>query len=443
MNQLFWYRPLFMLQLLTAENIFALKLPKRSHFAFRSAGALAFCFGASFAVPLFPEVSYTTWYVAGMFFLLFLVSVAALFFVYKGSFKDVIFCAVAGYTVQHIASEIYETVNIVCGLNGELVSDLYQQQAIVSPGMACFVGIIYGFVYFAVYFAAVFFFAPMMEEDGALRMKNSYMLVLSGIIILVDIIFSSAVTYAVAPDADFMLVILVHLYNILCCFLVMILLFELPRRMNAEAELVTERRIHYREKQQYFQVKENIDLINRKCHDLKYEIRRLAQSKDLAEEWVEEAERGISVYESTYKTENEALDVILTEKSLLCRNLHIELSCIAEGEKLGFMKDTDVYALFGNMLDNAVEAASKCAEKRRRIGLSVKSVHRFLIIHVRNPYDDTIRFEDGLPVTSKADKDFHGFGMKSIRHVVEKYEGEMTINVENREFNLNIAFPLP
>ena len=135
MNQLFWYRPLFMLQLLAAENFFALKLPKRKHFALRLMGVLALCFGASFAVPLIPEVSYTTWYVAGMFFLLFLVSVAALFFAYKGSFKDVIFCAVAGYTVQHIASEIYETVNIVCGLNGELVSDLYQQQNHCFPNL--------------------------------------------------------------------------------------------------------------------------------------------------------------------------------------------------------------------------------------------------------------------------------------------------------------------
>ena len=63
-----------------------------------------------------------------------------------------------------------------------------------------------------------------------------------------------------------------------------------------------------------------------------------------------------------------------------------------------------------------------------------------MIVTERNPYSGELTFERGLPVTSKEDKLYHGFGMKSIRHVVDKYEGEMKIKSTDGIFEIDMAF---
>lgn len=429
-----------MSELLLAEFLFTPRLYKRSRFPLRVLIGLAVCFAAAFLFPIFPEVSYTAWYCAIMFLVLFAVSVGALALMYQGSFKDIVFCAIAGYTVQHISQEVYELLNVWLGLNGRLASDFYGSSVISASGaLQWFVFLVYGWIYAVVYFAAYQLFASRVGDKEEVRIKNLYMIIVALIIVMVDVIFSSLVTYAIPDDTSLLPVVITHLYNIVCCILVLLLLFELPKRFGAEKELAVERQIRYREKQQYFTAKENIDLINLKCHDLKHQIRRIAGGKK-SDDVIDEIENVISVYDAAYKTGSDALDVILTEKSLLCRKLSVKLSCIADGSCLDFMKDTDIYALFGNMLDNAIEAVCKFEEDKRVIGISVSSHNAFVIINIRNNYNGKIAFDRDLPVTGKKDRDYHGYGMKSIKYVVKKYGGEMTINTDNRIFNLNIAF---
>jgi signal transduction histidine kinase len=60
-----------------------------------------------------------------------------------------------------------------------------------------------------------------------------------------------------------------------------------------------------------------------------------------------------------------------------------------------------------------------------------------------NYFEGDIKLANGLPVTTKRDKDNHGFGLKSIRYAAEKYGGTMTINIEENWFILRILLPLP
>lgn len=78
-------------------------------------------------------------------------------------------------------------------------------------------------------------------------------------------------------------------------------------------------------------------------------------------------EREIRVYETQNKTGNQILDAVLTNKAMICQNKEIELKFIVDGEALSFMDDMDVSALFGNMLDNAIESAEKQQEKQKRL----------------------------------------------------------------------------
>lgn len=66
-----------------------------------------------------------------------------------------------------------------------------------------------------------------------------------------------------------------------------------------------------------------------------------------------------------------------------------------------------------------------------------------VVIHLENYYQGELNFTDGLPRTTKGDENYHGFGVKSIQMVVEKYKGNVSLLASDGIFNLNITIPLP
>ena len=156
---------------------------------------------------------------------------------------------------------------------------------------------------------------------------------------------------------------------------------------------------------------------------------------------MQDLEESVSIYDSRIETGSPLLNVLLTEKSLFCEQNSINLSCMIDGEKLGFIEEGDLYCLFGNLVDNALEAVKNIKEPARRvIDLVVKSKDGLLLVQEENYFDGKLTFEDGLPVTTKEDKDRHGFGMRSLRLIARKYGGELTAFTEGDVFHLNIIF---
>ena len=100
----------------------------------------------------------------------------------------------------------------------------------------------------------------------------------------------------------------------------------------------------------------------------------------------------------------------------------IALTYVVDGARLDFMDVMDICSIFGNALDNAIECEKKIPETEKRM------------IHVN--------FEQNLPVTTKKQAEFHGYGLKSLRHTVHKYGGEVDIDVEDQWFRLKILIPL-
>lgn len=156
---------------------------------------------------------------------------------------------------------------------------------------------------------------------------------------------------------------------------------------------------------------------------------------------VEEIGRVMSIYESVVKTGNETLDLILAEKNLLHGDKKIQITCIADGTLLDFMKPTDMYSLFGNALDNAIEAVSTLDESKRTVGLIIKRVQNMISIHIENYYEGEREFANGLPKTQKKDAEYRGYGMLSMRTIAEKYNGTLAVDLTEDVFSLNIMFP--
>lgn len=197
----------------------------------------------------------------------------------------------------------------------------------------------------------------------------------------------------------------------------------------------------YQQKQQMKLSRETIDLINIKCHDIKNQIASIGNH--ISEEELAELNRAISIYDTAFKSGNEALDVLLMEKFMQCENKKIRLDCMMEGELLSFMKQSDIYSLFGNAIDNAIEAVDKLTDEEKRcINIRVKESRGMLMIHFENYHMGVVSFDDGLPETTKKDKRYHGFGMKSIRMITEKYHGYLSAGSKDGIFSLNILLPI-
>ena len=191
--------------------------------------------------------------------------------------------------------------------------------------------------------------------------------------------------------------------------------------------------------------KESIDIVNQKYHDLKHQINLLKSGADSekAGEYLEQMEREIKIYETQNKTGNKVLDTILTSKSMHCQRHGIELKFMGEGQLLNFMEDMDISALFGNMLDNAIESVVKIKDRQKRlISLHVIQDKQFIRIRTENYCEENVQFQDGIPITTKKDKRFHGYGMKSMKKIVEKYGGSVMAGKTDNWFELNILIPM-
>mgnify|MGYP004666079995 FL=1 len=191
--------------------------------------------------------------------------------------------------------------------------------------------------------------------------------------------------------------------------------------------------------------KESIDIVNQKYHDLKHQINLLKSGADSekAGEYLEQMEREIKIYETQNKTGNKVLDTILTSKSMHCQRHGIELKFMGEGQLLNFMEDMDISALFGNMLDNAIESVVKIKDRQKRlISLHVIQDKQFIRIRTENYCEENVQFQDGIPITTKKDKRFHGYGMKSMKKIVEKYGGSVMAGKADNWFELKILIPM-
>ena len=64
-----------------------------------------------------------------------------------------------------------------------------------------------------------------------------------------------------------------------------------------------------------------------------------------------------------------------------------------------------------------------------------------MLLKFENYYEGKLEFEDGLPLTTKPDTDFHGYGLKSIKSTAQKYGGVVTVNIEQKWFVLKVLIP--
>ncbi len=440
-TSLFIYKFVFVVELAVAEVLFTFRLKKRSRFVLRALGSAAVLLALT---ALFPSSISAEWYTSLMFFVIFAASIPLLKFCYAEPWRNLLFCGIASYTMQHFAYELAALAASLIVWGRSPLFGVYNTDPVLFHGFGrefFFVVLVYLLCYMGSYWAMFAVFASRIRKNADMKIKSVSLLFLIGVGLLTDIVLNSVVIYR---NNDLVGSVTICIYNLLCCVLLLFGQFSLLQSKELQDKLDAVNRLWREEKKQFASLKENMDLINMKCHDIRHQIRTIGADNSVSAEAIAQIEDSIRVYDATVKTGNEALDVILTEKSLRCTANGIFLSYMVDGTALNFINGIDLFSLFGNALDNAIEAVMRIEDdKARIIGIKVHTSGEFVAINVSNTYTGEIVYgTNGLPLTSKEDTNYHGFGMKSIAYVVEKYGGECSVLTKNGVFHLNILFPL-
>ena len=210
---------------------------------------------------------------------------------------------------------------------------------------------------------------------------------------------------------------------------------ELFKKSALEKEMSELNLLYERQRQQYQVARQNVQIINKRCHELKVQIANLRKLSPEAvpQERIDEAERVARLYDANRNTGNEVLDVVLTEKSLLCESRGIQLNAVANGSCLGFFEAGDLYAMFANALDHAVESAVQVSRPECRvIDLLVCVRQGFVVVNIISPL---------RPPEQQASRSAQ-YELKVIRRIVQKYKGTLTLEEQGEFFAEKIIFPL-
>lgn len=414
----------FLIQLLSAQLLFALHMPKRKWFGLRFAVCAVMVFAIGFGLFFLTYVIHTKAVMIAVFLLTILGLVMLSSLVWAATLKvsvlHILFITIAGYATQHI---FYNISDLLFTYTLSNVMNVVPLPVLRYTSMV----IVYGCVYL---------FAGRKLRATTLDLNHKRFLFVATLVLITSVIISGL---AGVLDAQ----ITLKLYGIMCSFMVIYLLFRLISEQAIENKLKIIRSLQLKEKEQYRISEETIKLINVKCHDLRNQLSVLRKSSgEVDKSELARIEKAVSIYDSVVKTGNDALDVILTEKSLICENDGITLSCIIDGARMSFMSEIDIYSLFGNALDNAIEAVGQLEDvNQRRISIQVRDVGGMASVRIENKYKGERTMRKGMPVTTKPDTQYHGFGMLSISMIAEKYHGSVKVAAADGIFVLSLIFP--
>ena len=294
----------------------------------------------------------------------------------------------------------------------------------------------------AVIFLACYVLVGRGFRVDAVRVRNRLRwIVFAGVALVVTIVLGLVFVAGQPPRVQ----AVCYVYDALSSALVLAVMVCVSRNDRLADSLSAIELLWEQKRAQFELSKENIELINIKCHDIRNRISKAGElSGTMAPETIQEIADSIRVYDSSVRTGNKTLDIVLTEKRLRCSEGGIELSCMADGALLSGVSDDDLYFLMDNVLRNAIEAARSLSNPEKRvINLTVVAAGPMVRILEENYFDGELDFADGLPRSTKGDDANHGFGMRSIRHIVNKYQGDLAVTAQDGVFSLSILLPRP
>lgn len=185
-------------------------------------------------------------------------------------------------------------------------------------------------------------------------------------------------------------------------------------------------------------------------HDIKNHTRTIVKLLDLKQydevaEYIKTLQNSITTIVSPVTNcDNQLINALLNDKLSEAKASGVELTLCVMVPPILKINNVDLCILLGNLLDNAVEAcaAMEPADKKF-IDVDIRLRGLFLGVDVSNSYKNPIKYEKSRYMTTKQDKACHGMGISNVQHVVEKYDGRLSISHEKNVFSVSALLTYP
>ena len=395
---------------------------KRKYFYFRLIPLLLGFVVASYFQPTI--LLWRRWYFG--FLLDFLIMLGIMEFSYKIPMNSLFFYGAAAWCVQHIFSHGNSAIEYIARQNhvGAVFFDQavsYMRQIILYCALI---------VIFYVLYMRDFSFQFNFMKKGRRRM----LFFSTGSIVIVYAISNLAIT----KGALFNIYILT--YDIICCSLFLYIIFFMSKLNEHEMQRYVLNELQKQDSKQQVIRKENYESIALRYHDLSKQLALLEmeENSQAKQQLIQEVKGELDNFSALVQTGNKALDIVLTDKKMVCLKNEIKLFSKVNEHVLDFMDEVDVYTIFSNLFDNAIESLKDEDKENKIIKLNIHQKGSIISIDCQNYTSKDIVFRNNMPQTSKDNKEFHGYGTLSIKKAVKKYHGSVVYRLENSIFHAYI-----
>ncbi|MBO4989411.1 MAG: sensor histidine kinase [Clostridia bacterium] len=410
----------YMVELLVAELIFLYACPKRSKFFLRL--ILAFVGGIliAYLFPIPEELRGVQWYIFIRQVLFIATAYIFSLVCFRLNGHVTLSLCMAGLAVQHLtylAAGMLQQIEGVSDWKFGILGASHICELIVVPPL-------YVLIYFTLGRAAA--------KEEYYKTSNLRLDILAISIILFNNVINRVAYYFEVHDSP-----IFKIYGITVNLLALIIQFLLYGRSSIENEKQLIEKMWKEDKIHYALTKGAIDVINLKMHDMKHRL-DLVNSK-MTDEEIKSIRDSISLYDSSVNTGNEVINVVLMDYNIRYAKEGVVYTFNGDGALFSFMKETDIYTLFGNAISNASEAVLKLPIEDRGVFINVESKGEFVTFSVRNRYDGVYLHDGTLPKTSKEDNSFdHGYGVRSMAMLAQKYGGDLRISTKDKVFTMTV-----
>lgn len=355
-------------------------------------------------------------------------------FCWKDDMAETLLAFCSGMAAYQFTNKLYPLLQNLRGINDRETNSLIHSNMADASNLDWIV--FFGF-HLAVFILLALVFTPKNRLVRNRRTTRSTIILSIATIVLVNILICVSRVY---EGESFMLNLVTKVLYLGFSFTILTICAGIFSQSEQEQQIGILTQLWKQDRAQFESVKANMDVINMKCHDLKHILDKI-EGKLTGEE-AESLREAIEFYDSNIKTGNEVLDVVLCEKAMTCQKNGVAFSCMADGKGLDFLTPVQTYSLFGNIIDNAVEAVKPLSPEEQVISLTCREEGDALVIEESNYFSGGLELDGGLPTTGKKDSSRHGFGTRSIQYIAAQYGGTMNINVMDNMFFLTVRFPL-
>ena len=420
-----WYldhwQALLLMQAFCGVLPFAWALDRRRHyisrtFVFLTVGAAFIDFLSSRIWTVHPLLQ------LGGIAVLYIILIGAIFICFDVSLWSAMFLSSSGYILQNIASCLKALLHH---------SEYFGKLMASTPGVLFMDLVIYGGVGLA-----AFFIFRSYTEKGEGQFNNRLKAVFSVIVLFVCAGIIRMEGILGLPDSASTYGMKDRVYQILCSCFILALQYGILERADMSRQMDAMRELIHQQRVQFETSKQNAQLVNEKYHDLKKMLNDFRGR--LSNEQIDALQQRIGGMTAVARTGNEILDVLLMEKAVLCTQKEIQITCYASESDLDFVEDIDLYFLMNNLLTNAMEATEKLPVGERFITINVSRSGDMALVHMENSCEGPVEMENGLP-KSQGDPRYHGFGMKSVARLVDKYDGSLAVKYMDRVFCVDMT----